>query len=284
MAAAHHSWLHGPAIPPAILPTDGDLQQRYQAIVNDPRYRHFTRIPDRIARLLESFHVDFDPAAVRARLLSHYLFIAVVDDAIDSGEEGVAQTVFDLFNDGEVSCASDVAVVTEILKSYFSDQNRVAILRSLQQAHREIIRERAATSIGEYIKHRQALGRVTAKQSYLLIRSALREPNQKVCRLMEEIGAVGCLVDTMIDIHEDHRSGLLNFGLTTPNYATLCFSTMLAGLRVLAKKPTLVLLLAEAVLDNIRDRGRGRVSVSPQEESSRQHSAQSFPDSVAHPL
>jgi hypothetical protein len=269
--------------------TNGDLQRRYQAIVSDARYRHFTRIPERIARLLDRFQVDFNRAAVQTRLLSHYLFIAVVDDAIDSGEEGVAQTVFDVLTDGvcisnEVSYGSDVAVVTAILKSHFADDNRAAIRRSLQRGHREVIRERAATSIGEYIKHRKILGRVTAKQSYLLIRSELRESNQKLCCLMEEIGAVGCLVDTMIDIHEDHRSGLLSFELTTANYATLCFSTVVAGLCVLAKKPTLIFLLAEAVLDNIRDRGRVPASVSLPATSSLQHSARSFRDSVAPPL
>ncbi len=266
-----------------------ELWRRYQAIVNDSRYSHFTRIPERIVRFLNSFHVEFDREAVHERLLSHYLFIAVVDDAIDSGEVDVAQNVFDGFNGvargpNKISCRSDVAIVTEILKSHVEDDKRLPILRSLQRAHREVIRERAATSVGAYIKHRMALGRATARQSYLLIRSALREPNQKLCRLMEQIGAVGCLVDSMIDIGEDDRSGLLNFDLTALNFMTLCFGTALAGLRVLAKRPLLIFLLSEAVLDNIRDRGRAEPSAIPQAASSPQRSAQSFRDSVAHPL
>jgi hypothetical protein len=291
MALAHHPM---PRRSRASLETSSplsnpDLWRLYQAIVNDSRYGHFRRIPKRMVRFLESFHIDFDRVTVHERLLSHYLFIAVVDDAIDSGEEDVAPAVFDFFRDAtcgsnEISCASDVAIVTEILKSHVADDNRVAILRSLRRAHREVIHERKATSIGRYIKHRKALGRATAKQSYFLIRSALREPNQKLCRLMEEIGAVGCLVDSMIDIDEDHRSGLLNFDLTAVGYATLCLSTAVAGLRVLAKRPALVFLLAEAVLDNIKDRGRARAAAIPQGESLRQHSAQSFRDSVVHPL
>lgn len=266
-----------------------ELWRRYQTIVNNSRYIHFTRIPERIVRFLDSFHIDFDRAAVLERLLSHYLFIAVVDDAIDSGEADVAQTVFDRFNCiacslNEMSCASDVAIVTEILKSYVEDDNRLPILRSLQRAYREVIRERAATSAGTYVSHRQALGRATARQSYLLIRSALGEPNQNLCRLMEEIGAVGCLVDSIIDIGEDHRSGLLNFELNVVNYATLCFSTAVAGMRVLAKRPSLIFLVAEAVRDNIHDRGRAQPSPIPQAASSRQYSGQSFRDNVAHPL
>lgn len=270
-------------------PLNPELWRRYQKIVDNSRYRHFTRIPERIVCFLDSFHVEFDRDAVHARLLSHYLFIALVDDAIDSGQTAVAQNVFDRFDGvagglNEISHQSDVVVVTEILKCHVDEDGRLAILRSLQRAHREVIGERVATSVGTYITHRKQLGRATARQSYLLIRSALREPNQQLCRLMEEIGAVGCLVDSMIDIGEDHRSGLLNFDLTVVSYATLCFRTAVAGLRVLAKKPSLIFLLAEAIVDNIRDRGREQSPAIPQAASSHQHSAQSFRDSVAHPL
>jgi len=266
-----------------------ELWRRYQKIVDNPRYSHFTRIPERIVCFLDSFHVEFDRDAVHERLLSHYLFIALVDDAIDSGETDAAQNVFDRLNGvacglNETSRPSDVAVVTEILKCHVDEDQRLAILRSLQRAHREVIGERVAMSVGAYISHREALGRATARQSYLLIHSALHEPDHKLCRLMEEIGAVGCLVDSLIDIGEDRRSGLLNFDLTAVNYAILCFRTAVAGLRVLAKKPSLIFLLAEAIVDNIRDRGRGQSPAIPQAASSHQHSAQSFRDSVAHPL
>jgi hypothetical protein len=184
----------------------------------------------------------------------------------------------------EISRASDVSIVTEMLKRHIEEDSRVPILRALQCAHREVVRERAATSVSTYISHRKALGRATARQSYLLIQSAWAEPDQNLCRLMEEIGAVGCLVDSVIDIGEDHRLGLLNFDLTAVNYGKLCFSTGIAGMRVLVKAPALVFLLAEAILDNVRDRGRSRPSLTPQAASSRQSIAQSFRDNVAHPL
>ena len=289
VSAPHHSPHALVSSETSAPPMNPELWRRYQKIVDDSKYSHFTRIPERILRCLDSFRIEFDRVAAHERLLAHYLFIAVVDDAIDSGEEGVAQTVFDRFNDpacnlNEIANASDVAIVTEILKSHVEDENRVSILRSLQRAHREVIHERGTRSIREYIKHRQALGRATAKQSYLLIRSALSEPNHKLCRLMEEIGAVGCLVDSVIDVGEDDRSGLLNFDLTAMSYAALCFSTAVAGLRVLAKRPSLIFLVAEAVLDNLRDRGRAQASTIPQVESLTQPIAQSFRDSVAHPL
>src|SRR5262245_55157735 len=175
MAQGHHPLPHrsGISLESSSRFGNPDLWLRYQAIVNNSRYHHFTRIPERIVRFLESFHIEFDRDAVHERLMSHYLFIAVVDDAIDSGEDGVAQTGFDRFSDvayslNEISRASDVEIVTEILKSHVDDLNRKPMLRALQRAHREVLRERAATSIRRYISHRRALGRATAKQSYLL--------------------------------------------------------------------------------------------------------------------
>jgi hypothetical protein len=289
MALALHPLPYGSAVwsQTPSPPSNPAVWRRYQTIVDDSRYSHFTRIPERIVRLIDSLHLEFDREAVHERLLSHYLFIAVVDDAIDSIEADVAQTVFDYFSGvacglNEISRLSDVAIVSQILKSHLQDDNCLPMLRSLRRAHREVIRERAAASVGAYIKHRQALGRATARQSYLLIRSGLCEPNQRLCRLMEEIGAVGCLVDSVIDLSQDHRSGLLSFDLTALNYAMLCFRTAVAGLRVLVKRPSLIFLLLEAILDNIRDRDRARTI--PQAMSSHQHSAQSFRDSVAHPL
>src|SRR5690242_10428055 len=122
--SSHHPLSRGTALcaETSSMLVNYELWRRYQAIVNDPRYRHFTRIPERIVRFLDSFQIDFDRDTVLERLLSHYLFIAVVDDAIDAGEEGAAQTVFECFSAvarraNEFSHFSDVTIVTEVLKS-----------------------------------------------------------------------------------------------------------------------------------------------------------------------
>ena len=289
LMSSHHPLSRGSALcaetsSPQVNP---ELWRRYQTIIDDARYRHFTRIPERIVRFLDTFHIEFDRDTVLERLLSHYLFIAVVDDAIDSGEEGVAQMVFNHLSSAacvELPRLSDVAIVTEVLKCYMDADNSGAMLQLLRRAHCEAISERVAKSMDEYIKHRNALGRATAQQSYLLIQPALKEPNQHLCRLMEEIGAVGCLVDSVIDLRQDHQTGLLNFDLTAAKYVALCFRTATAGLRVLAKNPSLTFILADAVVDNVRDRDRARPYSIPQVESLCQPTARSSRDSVAHPL
>jgi hypothetical protein len=155
-----------------------DELRRYQAIVDNPKYTHFTRIPERILRCLDHFQMSFDRETVRQKLLAHYLFIALVDEAIDSGQPGVAEIIFNCLDRptshaNETSTTSDVLLVTEILKRHLETYSEMQ--DRLRQAYQEVCAERAATSIGDYIEHRKALGRLTAAQSYLLIRSVLNE-------------------------------------------------------------------------------------------------------------
>ena len=61
-----------------------DVSGAYQNLANDPKYQHFGRIPDRIIQCIDYFGITCDRAVTRARLLTYYLFIGIVDDAIDS--------------------------------------------------------------------------------------------------------------------------------------------------------------------------------------------------------
>src|SRR5881396_3850299 len=61
-----------------------DIQTAYRAIANDPKYAHFIRIPDRIIRCIDSFGINCNRATAKDRLLSYYLFIGVIDNALDS--------------------------------------------------------------------------------------------------------------------------------------------------------------------------------------------------------
>src|SRR5215510_3738424 len=62
------------------------VECRCQAIARESRYGHYVRIPERICRCLDYFKLDGDRLAVKERLRAYYLFIGVVDDAIDSGD------------------------------------------------------------------------------------------------------------------------------------------------------------------------------------------------------
>lgn len=254
-----------PPSTPQTQPSFDETLDRYKAVVENPKYRHFTRIPDRIVRCLDHFQLSFDREAVRERLLAHYFFIAVVDEAIDTGQPRVAEIIFECLDrpasdEDETSSTSDVLLVTTVLKHHIENDTYAELLDRLRQAYQEVCAERGAESINDYIAHRKALGRLTAEQSYLLVRSVLDEANEELCRLMQDVGAVGCLVDSVIDLRHDSRRGLLNFQPTLFDYVTLWSRTVLAGLLVWIKKPSLSLLFVEAVIDNILDRESVRAS------------------------
>jgi hypothetical protein len=245
-----------------------DVSRAYQAIADDPKYKHFVRIPDRIIRCIDYFGIACDRLVTRARLQAYYLFIGVVDDAIDSGRIETGRLVLDylrwplpLFN--ETAERSSVKLVTEILKGQASDETYPLMVAKLQELYEEVVRERAATSIDSYIEHRKSVGALTAELSYVLVRPALLPEggdHEALCQCMKEVGAIGCLIDSLIDLRADRRLGLLGFKPGISDYTKLIADIVRDGLRVSLKHPGLAALFLQAIGDNVQDRFRAERS------------------------
>ena len=241
-----------------------EIERRFKAIADDPMYRHFVRIPDRIIGCLDYFGADFDRAAVADRMRAYYLFIGVVDHAIDSGEVGTGAMILERFGSRKPSfdtSDSNAKLMTEILKGQITDDIYPLIRENLSELYREVVSERAASSVESYIEYRKAVGRLTADQSYLMIRPLLGGENQRVRLFMQRVGEVGCLVDSVIDLGPDTRRGLLGFRPTTMDFAKLSFCTLREGLSLWVRHLRLTGLFFAAIVDNIRDRFRMNRSV-----------------------
>jgi hypothetical protein len=249
-----------------------EVERAHQAIADDPKYRHFVRIPDRIIRCIDYFGIECDSLVTRARLQTYYLFIGVADDAIDSGQIGTGRlilkylsTPLPLFD--EAARCSRVKLITEILKCHTNDETYHLMVRKLQDLYEEVVRERAATSMDSYIDHRKMVGALTAELSYVLVRPELspeRGDQEALCRFMMEVGAIGCLVDSLIDLRADRRLGLLGFKPQVSDYAKLIVDILRDGLRVSVQHPGLAGLFLEAISDNVQDRFRaGRSFAQP---------------------
>jgi len=240
---------------------DDEVRRRYQSIANDPKYRHFARIPRRIVRCLDYFGIDCDRLAVERRLLSFYLFIGVIDNAIDSGQVEASQLVLQRLESPQVNFdgaarLSDVSLMTEVLKSNVSEESYPQMLSTLRELHRAVVREQTCESMTAYMAERRNVGRLTARSSYLLIRPLLNDDGNSVCTFMERVGEIGCLVDSVIDLGGDKRLGLLGFTPTVWDFAKLTLSTFYEGFCFWADKPMLTTLFVAAIVDNIRDRNR----------------------------
>lgn len=236
-----------------------DLERGYQALANDPRYTHFVRIPQRILCCLDYFGVAGNRAETRARLHSYYLFIGVVDNAIDSGQVDTGARILECLSSrtpplGEERAGSSTRLVTEILKAHISAASYSSMMYKFRRLYQEVVSERDARSIYAYIRHRKTVGRLTAELSYLLIRPLLTMDSQRLCRFMKTVGEVGCLVDSIIDLKADRGVGLLGFEPTMMDRGKLIVCTLQAGLRVLLKHPGLSGLFLQAIRDNLRDR------------------------------
>lgn len=236
-----------------------DIRSLYQSIARDARYGHYVRIPERICRCLDYFNVGFSRQTVAERLRSFYLFIGVVDDVLDTGRPGAGRDVLRQLADRLPACdeatrQSPVSLATEVLKSHISADIYPLALAKLAALYEAVVRERQARTLAAYVEQRKAVGRLTAEVSYLLIRPLLDGERAELCRFLQQVGAVGCLVDSLIDLRTDARQGLLSFSPTLRDHVTLAGQTVRAGLRLALRHPRLLGLFLEAVGDDLLDR------------------------------
>lgn len=238
-----------------------DIRERYLTISLDSRYGHFVRIPERICRCLDYFRVAASRAAVSKRLHSYYLFIGVVDELIDSTRIEAGREILGRF-DNRIPCfnqetmQSPARLAAEVLKCHIDGQTYSSALAHLKQLYQAVVRERNTTTITTYIEERKVVGRLTAKLSYLLVRPLFETDREDFRRFLEDVGEVGCLFDSVIDLRADDRLGLLGFSLTLKDHLKLVTITLREGVRVTLKHPRLLGLFLEAVGDNVLDRLR----------------------------
>ena len=242
---------------------EGAPGARYEVIANDPKYQHFIRIPRRIVRCLDYFGVAFDREVVERRLRAYYLFIGVIDQAMDCGQVQVGRIVLRQLNlreyrVGQSASTSDITLATEHLKSEIPVARLSDILNMLWELNGTVEQERVATSMTDYIEVRKRVGRLTARISYELINPLLSGETSGLCYFMERVGEIGCLVDSVIDLRADERDGLLNFRGTPLNFVRLLTGTIKSGGKLSFEYPRLFLLVLEAIVDNVLDRFRGR--------------------------
>jgi hypothetical protein len=245
----------------ALTHVPADAASAYWTLAGDPKYRHFVRIPERILQCIDYFEIACDRPATIRLLHIYYLFIGVVDDSIDAGEPDSGRKVleylsarFPLF-DQEVR-RSCVRLVTEILKCELNDQTYSLVMKLMWSLHTQVINERAANSMESYINHRNSVGSLTAELSYVLIRPGLGDGHETLCRFMRQVGAVGCLIDSLIDLRADRQVGLLGFTPGVADYGKLIHRVLRDGLRISLKHPGLSRLFLRAVIDNLHDRFR----------------------------
>jgi len=234
----------------------------YNDLAEVPKYRHFVRIPDRIIQCIDYFGISCDRKTAKARLHAYYLFIGVVDEAIDSGRIDAGRVILEDLSrpapafDEEVM-SSPVRLITEILKCHIDDNTYPSWMARQRELYSQVVNERSATSIESYIEHRESVGSLTAELSFALIQPNISGDHQRLLRFMREVGAIGCLVDSLIDLNNDRRLGLLGFEPRTMDYMKLTVCTLRAGLRMSLRHPGLGGLFLCAIADNIRDRFRG---------------------------
>ena len=246
--------------------TAQEINQHYDAITRDPHYFQFANIPQRIIQCLESFATVLEPETMRARLLAYYIFIGVVDDEIESAEFEIGEsTLRRLAN--PLPCfdrdtrASNSQFMTEILKQHINPNIHSQVLRKFSELHQANLAERQASTMKGYVAQRKLVGRLTAELSYMLIQDLVCFEETRCCEIMTEVGAVGCLVDSVFDARADKRAGALSFRPGWLDFLRLGATTILGGIKLVVTHPRMLPLFADAMRDNFCDRLRPHAHV-----------------------
>jgi hypothetical protein len=246
---------------------DNEIEQAYQDIVRVPRYFQFANIPDRIIRCLELSGVRCQRETVRRRLQAYSLFIGVVDDELECANNDLGTTILNRlanpqprFDGGTKNSRAEF--MTEILKRQILPMIHSLVMRKFRRLHSVADQERHAVTMRTYIKKRRLVGRLTAELSYLLIRDDLSGDSTQLVALMKDVGAVGCLLDSVVDARADVRAGLWSFRPTIFDSLFLCTTTVMLGLRVTVKHLRMIPLFIEGIRDNFRDRRRSNPQIT----------------------
>ncbi|MEK6336131.1 MAG: hypothetical protein AABM67_14465 [Acidobacteriota bacterium] len=244
------------------------LERPYRELAANPKYQHFTRIPDRIIQCIDHFRIPCDREAVSDRLHEYYLFIGVVDDAIDSSRLETGRLVLDYLNRATVLSGDEVGrskleLISEVLKHHISDTVHSPMMNQFRELYHEVISERCANEIGSFIEHRQKVGSLTAELSFTLIQPHLGHGYERLPEFMKQVGALGCLIDSLIDLNKDRRQGLLGFDPKARDLVTLANRILRDGMQLSLRNPRLCGLFLQAIVDNLRDRFRAERDVAP---------------------
>jgi len=205
---------------------------------------------------LDYFQVRGDRIAAARILRAYYIFIAVVDNAIDSGRPHTAATVFaHLAQPTQTNPAelSDVVLITRNLREELHETVDLMFQQQLRRLYETVRQERSAVSLEAYIEVRRVVGTLTADLSYILISPLLKGEEQTLRVFMQQVGAVGCLIDSVIDLRADQRRGLVSFLPTRRDHLKLTLAALRQGLSICLRHPRLAGVFADAILDDVRD-------------------------------
>jgi hypothetical protein len=212
------------------------------------------RIPNRICSCLDWFGIQYDRTEAIDVLNSYYLFIGIIDNALDTVSIEIGAKVLNqLRYPYSISIDSPESIITENLKVRIEPEIFWLFLLKMEILYAVVCREQNCLNANDYIRERELVGELTAEVSYLLLTPNFGKGLPEVRKFMMRVGEVGCLVDSFLDLRKDAENKLIQFAPTLRAYMKLLYPMITKGIKLLLRYPRLIPLFAAAVLDNVKD-------------------------------
>ena len=116
-----------------------------------------------------------------------------------------------------------------------------------------VCREQSCVLVKDYVRERQLIGTLTAEISYILVAPNFDREFPEVRNFMIQVGEVGCLIDSLIDLRSDARKRLIRFDPDFRAHLKLMIPAIRRGTQLLFQYPRLMPHFAAALKDNLED-------------------------------
>jgi len=221
--------------------TIGNRKFDINALRRKPEYFSYLRVPKKVCEYLQYFKVNHEAKEIMGRLDIFFLWLKNVDECLDS--KNVNGKVFlDRFQENEINMENDDIyegiILTDILREITLNQNQ-DVLKGLGELYGAVLLEKDAENMHNLIEAKEKIGEHCASSTITII-SPYMEKNERFNRFFIELGVIGNLADTIVDIKKDYKNGGIKFKLRFSEYIELYDRFLIKGAGMIIKHPLLI--------------------------------------------
>ena len=227
------------------------------SLVLEDRFAKYRSMCWKISKYIDSFKIEYNKEDVEARVGIFSIWLKVVDDEMEKSDKNVGKDILNRLQDpsprfDEETKGSPSKFLTEILKKQIKPGIYGAVLTGFYALYTSVVDNDNSTNMDDYISSRRKSGELTANIIYQLIEPDLRGNLNKFKKFLMQLGGVGNLVDSCLDIKKDISNGAFKFIPSALDVAKLYTKTSMEGIKMFIEYPTFSFKFFRSIIKNIK--------------------------------
>lgn len=233
-------------------------QKNISLLLQDEKYAPYLKIADKVPHFLDYFQMDYDKQGVKTSLSLYFLWLKCIDEELDTGDEHIGEQVKqNLLNSQpnitEEIIASTPLLLSEVLKVQTTPATYHHLLENLHELYDSTLSEKTAPSMSQYIYQRKKSGILTAQGAFIMMEPHLLTHNHKFVSFFQQLGALGNIVDSVVDLRNDIHSQTYSFHVTFLDVVQLYTQTSKDAIKVILQHPRLVKQFSKSAVNVLKN-------------------------------